>query len=555
VIFSGLHLLVTAAALGVLPSTLRGRTAPREPRVQGHAACMPVAHDANAAYSVWRSDAKATPPVIRRITFRRQPATRERPGAGKFRVHPTGTKRNATLIGMDHQGAGRDRRAADTRRQSPWPPPEGGGSSSPSPVPDSRDPAGTGPQPAPTAGYGAGTGAQRILGPGTGGQRLLSPGTGPQRLVGSGSGAQPRLGTGPQPRLGPGTGAQPRLGPGTGAQPRLGPGTGAHRVLGPGTGPGRQVSPGSGPQPTLGTPGAAGSTGSFERTPTRGFPPGREPTGPMPVGGYRADDTGPTGTLTADTAGQPATPGRRRGGGPKRSRRFRVGWLVTAVVVAAAAGFACYKFLYEPRVNAPVPSTFRLPTSAPGSPGFDKTLGKWQHIGTRAEDPQALTITELYPPQFVLNGASYVRTAAGLTKTCSLAVYGTNLQAALQSGHCSQVARASYISGDGTMMGTVGVVNLISSSAAQKAGQVTGPQQIIAPLTGKKGATSKLGNGTGVVQAEIKGHYLILMWAEYANLKSPSGSAQRQALEQFAENLVTGSANIDLSTRMLTGKP
>ena len=141
-----------------------------------------------------------------------------------------------------------------------------------------------------------------------------------------------------------------------------------------------------------------------------------------------------------------------------------------------------------------------------------------------------------------------------VTKTCSLAVYGADLQAALQSGHCTQVLRASYISGDGTMMGTVGVVNLITSSAAQKAGQVTGPQEIIAPLSAKKGPTSKLGHGTGVVQAEIKGHYLILMWAEFTNLKSPSGPAQRQALEQFAANLVTGSANINLSTRMLTGK-
>jgi len=229
--------------------------------------------------------------------------------------------------------------------------------------------------------------------------------------------------------------------------------------------------------------------------------------------------------------------------------------LATAVVLMAGAGFAGYKFLYEPRVNAPVPPTLRLPTTAPGSPGFDKALGKWQHIATRSADPQPLTITGLYPPQFVLDGQSYVRTAASVTKTCSLAVYGPDLQAALQSGHCSQVLRASYISGDGKMMGTVGVVNLISSSAAQKAGEVTGPQEIIAPLTGKKGATSKLGSGTGIVQAKIKGHYLILMWAEFANLKSPSGSAQRQALEQFAANLVTGSANINLSTRMLTGKP
>ena len=303
----------------------------------------------------------------------------------------------------------------------------------------------------------------------------------------------------------------------------------------------------------------AGSAGSAGRTPVRGFPPGREPAEPFPggpaEGAYPGSDTDLESPLDpADGESQGTGPGRRRGGRTKR--RFRT-WLAAAVVVVAAAGFVSYKFLYEPTVNAPVPPTLRLPTTAPGSgsPGFDKTLGQWQHIGTRAEDPQPLTITGLYPPQFVLGGSSYVRTAASVTKTCSLAVYGADLQAALQSGHCTQVLRASYISGDGTMMGTVGVVNLISSSAAQKAGKVTGPQEIIAPLTGKKGATSKLGSGTGVVQAEIKGHYLILMWAEFTNLKSPSGAAQRQALEQFATNLVVGSANINLSTRMLTGKP
>jgi hypothetical protein len=378
---------------------------------------------------------------------------------------------------MDHQGAGRTRRAADTRRQPPWP---------------SMD---------------DGTGPQRVLGPGTGPQ---SP-TGPQHLTGPGSGAQPTL------------------------------------------------------RPA-GSPGAAG------RTPTRGFPAAREPaesptdsfsqwhtpTGPLPVqadtqDAYAPDDTEFSGQLPPADQGAPA--GRRRGGGRTRRRpRSRIAWITVAAVIAAGAGFAGFKYLYEARVNAPVPPTLRLPTNAPGSPGFNKTLGKWQHIASRAKDPQALTITGLYPPQFSLNGKSYVRTAASATKTCSLAVYGPDLQAALQSGKCTQVVRASYLSGDGTMMGTVGVVNLVSSNAAQKAGQVTGPQEIIAPLTGKKGPTKKLGTGTGVVQAEIKGHYLILMWAEYANLKSPSGQAQRQALEQFAANLVTGSANINLSTRMLTGK-
>ena len=371
------------------------------------------------------------------------------------------------------------------------------------------------------------------------------------------------------------TGSLPARSPGadsavTGPQRALGPaaGSGAHRVLGPGTGANRLIVPGSGAQPTLAPGGSSGAPG---RTPARGFPPARDPaepatgsfgpwhtpTGPLPVQDgadtYSQDDTGSAGPTAP--AGEPAPQGRRRGGRTRRrSTRSRVAWLAVAAVVAGGAGFAGYKYLYEARVNAPVPPTLRLPTNAPGSPGFDKTLGKWQHIGTRAKDPQSLTIAGLYPPQFSLNGKSYVRTAANSSKTCSTAVYGPDLQAALQTGHCSQVVRASYISGDGTMMGTVGVVNLISSNAAQKAGQVTGPKEIIAPLTSKKGPTKKLGTGTGVVQAEIKGHYLILMWAEYANLKSPSGQAQRQALEQFAANLVTGSANINLSTRMLTGK-
>jgi len=334
--------------------------------------------------------------------------------------------------------------------------------------------------------------------------------------------------TGPQRPVGPGTGSQPVLGAGSGAHPVLAPGSGAHPVLGPG----------SGSHPALGPAGAW-----------------HTPTGPLAV----QDDADDTDLLdlpaAADATGEMPPPGRRRGGRARRRGRTRVAWIALAVVVAAGAGVAGYKYLYEPRVNAPVPATLRLPTNAPGSPGFDKTLGKWQHIGSRAKDPQPLTIAGLYPPQFSLNGKSYVRTAASATKTCSTAVYGADLQAALQSGHCSQVVRASYLSGDGTMMGTVGVVNLTSSNAAQKAGQTTGPKEIIAPLTAKKGRTKKLGTGTGVVQAEIKGHYLILMWAEFTNLKSPSGQAQRQALEQFAANLVTGSANINLSTRMLTGKP
>jgi hypothetical protein len=398
---------------------------------------------------------------------------------------------------MDHRGAERARPTADARRQPPWPSPDG------SAYPDTS----SGAQPV----LAADSGAHRVLGPGTGPNRLIGPGTGPNRLTG--------------------------------------PGTGPNRLTGPGTGPNRLAH-----TPTQGFPAVRDPA----EPPTGSFGPWHTPTGPLPVqddaDGHPPDDTDFAGAQApADATGEVARPGRRRGGRTRHRVRSRVAWLTAAAVIAAGAGFAAYKYLYEPRVNAPVPPTLRLPTNAPGSPGFDKALGKWQHIESRSSDPQPLTIAGLYPPQFSLDNKSYVRTAASATKTCSLAVFGADLQAALQSGHCSQVVRASYLSGDGTMMGTVGVVNLTSSNAAQKAGQATGPQEIIAPLTGKKGPTKKLGTGTGVVQAEIKGHYLILMWAEYTNLKSPSGQVQRQALEQFAANLVTGTANIDLSTRMLNG--
>ena len=357
----------------------------------------------------------------------------------------------------------------------------------------------------------AGQGPGRKDGPGTGGYRVLGPGTSPQPLTGPV--------TSPQPLTGPVTG------PLTSPQPVTGPLTG----------------PGSGPQPNLG------------RTPVRGFPP-LAPGYEQP---HHGDEHDEDQVPPASIAGPQRRRGERTAGsaGSRRRSSLLAVLVAAAVLIAAGGGYAAYKYLYEARVNAPVPSTLRLPTNAPGSPGYNPALGKWQHIGTRTQDPEPLTIQELFPPQFELDGTSYMRTAADVSEDCSQAVFGSNLQAALQAGHCTQVLRASYISGDGTMMGTVGVANLSSSAAAQKAGDVTGPRQIIAPLAAQKGPTSKLGNGTGVVQAEIKGHYLILMWAEFTSLKSPSTSAQRQQLEQFADNLLTGSANINLSTRMLTGKP
>ena len=84
------------------------------------------------------------------------------------------------------------------------------------------------------------------------------------------------------------------------------------------------------------------------------------------------------------------------------------------------------------------------------------------------------------------------------------------------------------MSGDNKIMGTIGVVNLSTTNEAHYAGKVVGQNDFIAPLTSAKGVASKLGNGTGVVEAEFKGHYLILTWSEFVNGTDPTTTARTE---------------------------
>jgi hypothetical protein len=198
-----------------------------------------------------------------------------------------------------------------------------------------------------------------------------------------------------------------------------------------------------------------------------------------------------------------------------------------------------------------------LPTgsAAASQQACTQTLGTYCHISARTDDPTPLTTAELFPPAFTnkADKTSYSLASTKVDKTCSNAVIGADLIKQLQAGNCTQVLRASYVSGDGKIMGTIGVVNLSTTNGAHYAGKVVGQNDFIAPLTSAKGVASKLGNGTGVVEAEYKGHYLILTWSEFVAGTTPSTTAQDKQLEQFSNDLVAGTANIDLSQRMVTG--
>ena len=104
-------------------------------------------------------------------------------------------------------------------------------------------------------------------------------------------------------------------------------------------------------------------------------------------------------------------------------------------------------------------------------------------------------------------------------------------------------------------MGTIGVLNLSTAKAATTVARAADANDFISQLAGPHGATTKIGQGTGIEEAAAKGHYLILIWAEFTNLRKPRTGAQLKTVEQFMTELLQNTANVSLTNRMLTGTP
>ncbi len=181
--------------------------------------------------------------------------------------------------------------------------------------------------------------------------------------------------------------------------------------------------------------------------------------------------------------------------------------------------------------------------------------GKWEYIGTRATDSAPLTLHELFPGSFVADGVYWHVTIKHGTPNCHIALIGAALQAAVRKADCTQALRASYTSRLEKAMATIGVFNLTSAAAASSAATHTGPSQFVAALAAKNGVTSKIGQGTGVEEAIVKGHYLVLVWAENVDLQAPKTNWQRHHLTNFMNLLLEETINGGLSYRMVEGKP
>jgi len=309
---------------------------------------------------------------------------------------------------------------------------------------------------------------------------------------------------------------------------------------------GRQLAPWeSGAMPAAGPPGGGPVTTAPPAGP-RGAPPGRAPAGVRHGQGATRGAGEPR--RGGGSGGRPAA---RRGGGLGRpSHRALIGLLMAPVVVVILV-VAVIVYLGSRPVSTAGSAAEASSPPAPPTP----TLGPWQHIASQTIDSQPLSTHELYPARFTEGGSTGTRTVERTNTKCTNAVIGSALQAAVRKGGCTQVVRASYLSSNRKVMATIGVLNLSDVAAAEKAGKASGAAQFIRQLPGPHGPTRNLAKGTGIEVAEIKGHYLILIWTEFANLGAPKGKKQRRELTGFSADLFAGTANVSLTSRMVTGNP
>jgi hypothetical protein len=221
---------------------------------------------------------------------------------------------------------------------------------------------------------------------------------------------------------------------------------------------------------------------------------------------------------------------------------------VTAVLVISGIGGTSSKG--HPTAAQSSPST-------PGAsaPALTPPPGRWAFIGTQATDPVPLTMSELYPLSFAESGVFYKRTVAAKSGNCIAGIIGQALQAAVRQSSCKQIVRATYLSRAVKMMATIGVLNLKSFADATKTARAAGHSDFIAQLAAKTGPTSQIGSGTGIEVALVKGHYLILVWAEFLKLHAPRTSTQRQELAGFITLLVRQTVNVSLTNRMVDDTP
>ncbi len=255
----------------------------------------------------------------------------------------------------------------------------------------------------------------------------------------------------------------------------------------------------------------------------------------------------------AGTGGR-RTAGPSRGGNRSQPKRHHVWLAIVAAVVIIVGGTTILVLTSNPGSPSGTTAGRKPPRKVTHTPAASKPPpGKWGYIGSRSTDSVPLTAHELYPYSFRSSGDVYDRVKTKITSACGGALIGAAVQAAVKHAGCNQAVRGTYLAKSLKLMATIGVFNLDTVKGASLAASKVGHNNFVAPLQSKAGLAAKIGQGTGVDEAIVKGHYLVIVWAETTGLQAPK--SQRSRLDAFMNLLIAKTANVDLSYRMAFGKP
>jgi hypothetical protein len=198
-----------------------------------------------------------------------------------------------------------------------------------------------------------------------------------------------------------------------------------------------------------------------------------------------------------------------------------------------------------PTTASATPTVTNSPSRPPGGLG-----------NSRATDPRPLTLSEIFRHhRFTVGGKRYAITAARTDRSCGRTVNGARLVTALRRGSCTQVLRATFASGDGLLIGTVGVANLRSAAGAKAASRVWSDKDAwVQPVPGA-GITKKIGTGSALGTFRYKGHYLLMTWVQQPNGKEIP-SSRHTAVSKFSQDVMLGSGLFEaLNYRGNEGRP
>lgn len=277
------------------------------------------------------------------------------------------------------------------------------------------------------------------------------------------------------------------------------------------------------------------------------------PGGPGDGGPGGPEGFGPGGGFDQHVAGPPP-------GGKKKSKLpLIIGGAAVAGIVLIGGGLAASSMLKgdskPKKKTASAQTTPDASGSGTPSASASPTLSPVK-LQSRATDPSPLSLSEIFgKSSFSGAGEKYKRTGYNAAKTCTGAVGGTALTSTVKKGGCSQVLRATYTRGDGKLIGTVGVFNLKTETAAKAAVKAAAAKDAyLKPLQGT-GNTKKIGTGLALGTAEARGHYLIMTWVQRPDGKKIADSAHKD-VSDFGQQVIQGSGlGVALHYRETEGKP